>query len=141
MTTIAYRDGVMVADTGCWDGDTYVGEVVKAIRTSAGALVGVSGSAADAGRVFAWAEGGADGPLEIKNGTEALLVSPEGAISFIETEGRPVPIKTEFAATGSGTTIAIGAMAAGASAERAVEIAAQRDAHTRGPFTVLRLAR
>jgi len=135
MTTIAYRDGVMACDSSCWV-DGVLQHRVQKIHRVGGGLVGFAGSIAYGLAIVEWLKDGADDdryPKE-KDGT-VIIVDSRGRISALESESKTVcRIRDRFVAIGSGSAIALGAMAAGATAYEAVKIAGRFDAYTRGPF-------
>lgn len=149
MTTIAYRDGVMACDS-CW---TYGGTVdvlsTKITRLSSGALLGQSGQN-DARSVVALLDRvktPAQMPtyealLERRVLFLGLLVLPKGRMFKVATTHVPTTmwddefdsddvgiweLSGQFAAVGSGDSLALGAMAAGKSARDAVAIACRFD--------------
>ena len=61
---------------------------------------------------------------------EAVLITPNGDIMFCDRNGGMVWTDDKQAAIGSGGSFAVGAMLAGATARKAVEIAIERDANT-----------
>lgn len=138
MTTIAYRDGVMAADSASTYGNNKATQVRK-VRKIGRFLVGLSGSASLAEdfcvwlarkqRITAW-------PVQPTgdDGVWALLVDREtGRVFKMDKCGTPFRLYGKWFATGSGMDAAMGAMAAGASALRAVEIACTIDAGSAGP--------
>lgn len=138
MTTVAYRDGVVACDTGVTNSGVFVGACAKAGRIG-DLLWGTCGNTAPCKAFRDWLVSGAPGECP---------AFPPGAKAegFVVVDGRivtfydigPDVITADFYAIGSGATIALGAMAHGASAERAVEIACQLDTSSRAP--VLRFA-
>ena len=138
MTTIAYRDGLMAADSHVNGDGIRQGSITKIGRNSAGDLIGVCGSASLVQKLLsAFASG--DESHEIKEGQgEALIARATGTIEFWDYHGH-YQLGARYAATGSGFQIALGAMAFGASAEQAVTCAAQHDTSTGGLIHTLRL--
>lgn len=67
---------------------------------------------------------------------EALLVDKRGTIYHMFGQP-PVVINRSFAAIGSGVKLALGSMAYGASAQKAVSIATQYDVHSGGEVVTL----
>jgi ATP-dependent HslUV protease subunit HslV len=138
MTTIA-TDGKSMAGDGLANahGTIVDRSYVKVWRTPGGALIGCAGIRADALAFFAWKCGG-DRP-KIKKSFEALVLLPSGSLTYCcetDLDGCESEAPT---AIGSGMDFAFGAMDAGASPERAVEIAGQRNPYTGGTITVLHL--
>lgn len=141
MTTIVYRDGTLAADTAVYDRGCYCGETVKIVRSTDGWMGGATGYLGDSARIKEWILRGSctDTPPEISEHSEGLLISPDGVVEWIGPKWQRSVMAGRFFAAGSGFRIAMGAMAAGASAEEAVMICAELDDSTRYPITVLRL--
>ncbi|MDP1873651.1 hypothetical protein [Phenylobacterium sp.] len=139
MTTIAYRDGELAADsqlTSC--NNAPAGEVTKAWQTEDGSLWAHSGAAQDAERLAHWTHGPRDpSPPEIDDGV-LIQVTPAGVVRQWWGKGW-IEASADSYAWGSGERCARAAMMAGATPERAVEIAAALDSDTGGTITVLRL--
>lgn len=140
MTTIAFKAGVVVADSQCTSSGGSVCRVRKLIRIPG---VGVFGGAGDFIAVMAlrdWAASGFEGKRPAKTGeAECLLAKVDGTVWYLSGTGVPFEILDEFTAIGSGAGFAEGAMAYGASALDAVRIAADRDSGTSGPFQQMRV--
>lgn len=140
MTTIAYRDGVLAADSQTTYGASTERTFGKTVRRGA-VLAGASGSSAICQRFLDWFRAGMSGdPPAMSSGDDhdatGIIVHGPHHILLLNKVGWERR-RAEFYAIGSGGEIATGAMAMGASAERAVEIATQHDAYTGGPITVL----
>ena len=139
MTTIAYRSGVMAADSMVSIGNLVFGEMRKVARGPNGELAGASGEACDVAAALAWVEDGMTGQCpDLLQGTELLIAAQNGPVLFRDRDRPLYPIFGEFFALGSGSAIAMGAMAAGASAEEAVKIACRFDKGTGGEVQVIR---
>jgi hypothetical protein len=143
VTAIAYRDGVMAADTACYAGGTLQGFTTKISRAPDGALAGVAGNTTICHEFLTlWREGKItpDWRPTIVGDAQfgALVAAPDGAVYEIDETGRH-PYRSPFYAEGSAHPTLIGAMAAGASAEEAVAIAIKYDAHCGGDIQVERL--
>lgn len=143
MTTIAYRDGIMAADSRYTNGWGNFGVVKKIFKTDKG-LFGISGSinpdiienVLSYNRVW----------LKENN----KLVENVGLI-HVDTSGRILSTgedsdwcwndysDREFFSIGSGGKYADGAMAAGASAEMAVRLASTLDIYTDDNVQTIRL--
>lgn len=150
MSTIAYRDGIMAADsfvTG--EGTVWGAGAAKIVRSPGGWLGGATGALSFSVAFTRWLNAVKGEELrsdqiasalgESFEESEALLVSPGGTIHVLP--GRPVlcPIETFFIASGSGARFAMGAMAAGADAQSAVTIATALDVYTGGKIVTLSL--
>lgn len=139
MTTIAYRAGVIAADRmmGGWQ------SVDKLLRLKDGCCLAGCGRMDDLAEVGAWLMAGAkkDAKPDIeRDESEFLLVHPNGDCYWLSTPFlRQVKVNDEYIAVGSGARYALGAMAAGASAKRAVEIACRFDPHTGKGVNVMRV--
>lgn len=163
MTIIAYRNGIMACDS-CWTNyGTQTVSAIKIIRLSSGALLGEAGD--NDSRAMQELLDKIKDPkklpsrkelAETKLDYEGLIAFPKGGVWMIVTgphdeTGYPVadaeidygiwPATTMggYAAVGCGAHIALGAMDAGATAPRAVEIACRRDVYCRPPVHTLHL--
>lgn len=150
MSTIAYRNGVMAADSMAYGGKFTAspGSKCKIHRITegrfAGGLIGITSSCVGADQyLIPWANGGAEyGKIgdTIPSDFLVMIVDPEGRLwlanDFTALSG---PIQSEFYAIGSGADFAIGAMAVGAGPERAIEVAIAHNQHTGGPVQALSL--
>jgi len=144
ITTIAYKDGILAVDSAVTGSGKYFGSVMKAVNGD-GWAASVAGSISMNGAMaheiaacvldFAPPPGGLK---FLKSDIEILFVNKHGHIYSCWNEGC-TKIDTDFYALGSGEAVAIGAMAAGATAEEAVTIACKYDIATRGPVHVLRV--
>jgi ATP-dependent protease HslVU (ClpYQ) peptidase subunit len=138
MTTVAYRDGILVADSQLTIGSMRVpGTVSKIGKTKAGILYGGAGSLADLGNFFDWVQ---DPDDEAPDGEyHGLIILPTGKV--IEVEGGAIlpTIQQPFRAIGSGAPYAIAAMLAGATAQEAVRIGIKLDIHSSGPIRTMKL--
>jgi len=140
LTTIAYRAGVLAADTlHTWNGTRDLYEP-KAWRVG-DKLVAASGSTSLIMRFREWVAAGMEGesPMHgVEKGGNGLVVTADGVTCF-DIHGS-WPVREEHYALGSGSDIATGAMAMGATAEEAVRAAIRFDTGSGGEITVLRLA-
>jgi hypothetical protein len=162
MTVVCWRNGVMACDSRWSSNGTQTVSAIKIVRLSSGALLGSAGDndcraiytlldkIKDARKLPSRAELAA-----LKIDYEGLLALPKGGIYFIATgkhtdAGYPDDDDSDFgiwtaatmggyAACGSGATIALGAMDAGASAKQAVQIACRRDIYCSLPVHAVRL--
>ncbi len=143
MTTIAVRDGIMAADSAIVDGGICVGSVPKLHRISCG-VMGGAGKWSEVLMFRDWLdECGPDPktfPDKIRDtDTSVLLLCKDGRLLCLEGRSQ-WEIDAPYQAIGTGFQIALGAMAAGASAERAVEIACDLDVNARRPVIVVKAA-
>lgn len=143
MTTIAYRDGVMAADSQVTSGNRKL-RTSKARRLKGGGLIGGTGNLAHVLKLFRWADGGLrrGNKPEFPDGgadAECLLVKADGTVWLLDEELEPMQFEDPFLAIGSGGPYAMAAMECGRTPEEAVEVAAKFDAATSGPVQVWRL--
>jgi len=144
MTTIAYRDGVIAADTQeTWEDGSFTPcvklyRMPKSVAEVGGHIVGLAGGSY-AGELFLeWYQvGDWDNPpdlvnLDLEEDFEAIIVKPDGSLWSCNRLFAFIPHKTEYFATGSGGKVALGAMAMGATAEEAVRAAIKHDCYTGG---------
>jgi hypothetical protein len=142
MTAIAYRDGVMVADTEMSIGNVK-SRCVKIAKKN-GHLIGMCGSDCPPLAMFVTAFGKKDEEAkkllkEFK--FAALVVTPKGEMQLWTQSMTFEPLQTPFYAIGSGSEVAIGAMEMGASSRRAVLAAIKWAPGVSGPMTTLRLSK
>ncbi|MCJ2084608.1 hypothetical protein MKK88_01175 [Methylobacterium sp. E-005] len=143
MTTIAYRDGVMAADTGAKFGDAKHPWAQKLARGPDGTLYGASGTASEWETFLEWVRGGCKGdhpqPRDCNgdNSFVVLCVAPNGPVETITAFGRE-RFEPPYYALGYDACVAFGAMHAGACAEDAVEAAIVHGTGTFGAVTVIR---
>ena len=152
MTVIAYKNGVMVCDGQLTTGSDAVVTNFQKIRKIDGVgLVGFAGGAVGAqaamdwvaDRVSTWEEdiksmGSDDVPL-FSYDRQTILAVEDGRIFFFDGSGYLELGPQEYMAIGSGGTLAIGAMAAGASALDAVKAAIKHDTGCSGTPVLLEL--
>jgi ATP-dependent HslUV protease subunit HslV len=143
MTTIAWDGKTLAADRRFSNGSAITGSLTKIVqRKKDGAMCGVSMNIALGRRFQKWFLAGERGERpELSRGeewTRALVVYPGGKLVVHEPEGS-FDIDSGRYAFGSGMEFALGAMAMGAFADRAVEIAAMYDANTGNGVDTLEL--
>lgn len=144
MTTIAYRDGVLAADTLVSMNGTVVSHMAKIFRVNDW-LIGGSGSAGVSFPIARWVEqSGGDARVPIEWGdvkdSSGLLISPLGAVFHADTGSNAVMLMdAPYHAIGSGTDIALSAMACSRKAVEAVKIAIKLDLYSGGNVTWLSL--
>ena len=139
MTTIAYRNGVLAADTGVGLGDMMLPERFQKIhRLRDGRLFAWTGVAGDGARVLAHFNNPKK-PMPEKPDGVALIIDRRGIAWTLEEGAMLRVIGASYVARGSGKDFAYGAMAMGASAREAVKVAARFDLRSRPPVEALRL--
>lgn len=139
MTTIAYKDGVLAADTACRAGWLIEGSVVKIVRAGP-ILAAACGGSALCERFLDWVRRGCRGEppdmgaADAKEAWQAtgLLFLPDQAVIRFDPALPPLAVLAPIYAAGSGRDVALGAMHAGAPAARAVQIAILLDGGSGG---------
>lgn len=142
MTIVAYRNGILAADSAIYAGSVYAGIMLKLARSPYGTIAGAAGRTGICVRFRKWIEGGLSGDFDPKSDESdfgAILAEPDAPVMRMQNDGVMVQIDGPFHAEGTGEGLALGAMAAGASAEEAVRIAIEYDAYCGGPISILRL--
>lgn len=138
MTTIA-TDGKVMAGDGQRNHQRTITNrrAVKVRRLNDGSLVGTAGDVAFGERFVDWLNNGGVAPeLKMDGGFTALILKPDGELLLSGQDCKPTPVEAPYA-IGSGMDLAIGAMVAGASPKRAVEIASDYDPDTGGAIISL----
>jgi len=141
MTTIAFRDGIMASDSmiECNGWLSPCIEVEKIRKVTNGALIGLAGNPTFFDPFCDWFLG-IKNERPVLNDTMILVALPDGQLEEYTQHGKIVlSLSKPFFAIGSGTPAALGAMCAGATAERAVSIAALLDPYTGGRIQVKHL--
>lgn len=128
-----------------WDGQKLVGDkqateggilqtVTKVRKITSGKhkgwLIGAAGATAQCNMMMGWFEAGADPnkfphALQKEDGFAAhmIAISPQGVVHKYEFVPFPIIFEDTFYASGSGRDLAIGALAMGADAVKAAEVA------------------
>lgn len=146
MTTIAYKDGVLAADTITIQSGTKFYGRSKILRRPDGVLIASAGSCAWGDAFRQWALDGCKGnpPCIHEKDTDGgtgMVITPDGVLTIWNTDAGgvlPMRFKPPYYATGTGMDLAMGAMFMGASADMAVRAAVHHDSNTGGDVTVLR---
>lgn len=127
MTVIAYKDGIMAADSNASYDYLTVAQVHKTIRTKHGFLIGGAGSAGDVSEAFARLQDLENirqlyGEEIISGESQLLIVTPKGKIYVVDHAG-VITVRGKFAVLGSGSAVALTALTLGHSAAEAVNVA------------------
>ena len=146
MTTIAYRYGMIAADTGISVGDSWQGEMTKIAKNGNGGLAGATGSIGFTSAFLDWftnSKPHTDKPvaMDTQYGSDIGIIIYNtllGGIEVHDASGVSI-ITAPYYAIGSGAPEALGAMFAGADAKMAVLAAMQHDAHTWGRVETLEM--
>lgn len=134
MTIIAYRDGILAADSGAWYGDAFLGHGNKIDVLPDASLLATSGTWSDGELAREWFSGDQTGERpKMDDSFGGLLVRPGGLVLQLGSKCIPFELRAPFHADGSGHEIAIGAMHMGATAIQAVEAACEWSSRCRGP--------
>jgi hypothetical protein len=133
LTVIAFKDGVMAADTLASDGQSRL-RVQKIVRLPDGGVAGMCGNAADGYAGLSWlASGGSQEGTEGKqlvpdiSDATILIARPDGSLWLLEGRFPAFPLLDKIAAEGCGAAAARVAMGLGLSAVEAVMQVAQHD--------------
>ena len=135
MTTFAYRDGILVSDSMVSTSVslTVAGTARKVLKTKQGWLVAGAGNLRDVNRFFRWVEEGMDEDEAVKlENLEGLVVKDRTTILQVDEALMPYVIDAEFHTGGQGASVALGALAMGATAEEAVRVAMKYSLGTGG---------
>lgn len=130
MTTLCYRDGILAADDAVTIDSVRRGTTRKiAKHKKSGAVAGYVGTM-DSGQpwLFAFEAHGANKKKlpSLSSESRGLIITKDGDIWVQESNGM-FTLEADFVAYGSGADFALGAMAYGATAAEAVEIASRFD--------------
>lgn len=143
MTTVAYRNGMIAADTGTTAAGNTFCHMTKIARNAAGDLAGACGDAVFAQRFLDWFRTGEVGerPPAASNRAEekydkAAIFRVNGNWEIYEQSGMFVT-RGDYYAMGSGRPEALGAMFMGAGAARSVEAAIALEMGTWGQVETL----
>lgn len=151
MTTIAYRDGVMAADTLGIYGGGIRSKCKKLCRVKTSDrewIIGLTGNYPDGLMFVDWWGDGQDmsslPKFQNYRGSEdapdfSALVLSKGSLDLWTEHFQRDPIFDAFIAFGSGAYAAMGAMYMGATAAEAVAVAAKVDYRTGGEIEAMRL--
>jgi ATP-dependent protease HslVU (ClpYQ) peptidase subunit len=149
LTTIAYRDGIIAADTRVTFGGR-AHRCTKLYRKTLGAgrnkhdvVLAVAGEASPALLFVDWFGSGAPIPDMLRShggDFSCLILTPDGLFEA-DVFCRPERVLDEFYAIGSGARGALAAMVCGKSAIEAVAVAAVHDIYTGGDIEWMSLER
>lgn len=146
MTTIVANSEGMASDSGLAMGSTVSSIKAKKIFRIKGHLVGTSGSCAQAAHLIYDLKATKDDPLsyltdesEYSYDCHALILAPDGTIWYYDGNGIPFTSGEDYAVAGSGGTIAMAAMMAGAHPKEAAKIAIALDTKSNGKVKYVKL--
>lgn len=142
MTTIAFRDGIMAADSGSWAGDASHGFAEKLARGADGTLYGVAGNAAESEGFLEWVRCGCNGSspkpvytADRKESSFIVLIARPGERIGLLSGGGEERYDAPYYAIGAGAVAAFGALFMGATAVQSIEAAKE---HGVGAFGKIR---
>jgi ATP-dependent protease HslVU (ClpYQ) peptidase subunit len=138
MSTVAYKDGVMAAESRGTSGDIIRGKVQKLFQLDDGRVVGIAGDVGYEAEFLAWLDDGARLEKKPDFSGAASFCAIVGSLSGFVVYGKELrcqEIGADFYAIGSGNEIALGAMSYGATARQAVECACKFDVYSGGEIT------
>ncbi len=156
MTIVAYRDGIMAGDR-CWSSEGLLVSSATKVRRLNGKLYGGAGDSDDRALVELLLPVQLPAELPTRAQLVALNISVSALLVFsfeahicmrprifVVDAGKPdetgiYEVQMPFIAVGSGREVAMGAMAAGADAKRAAEIACELVTSCRPPVDTLGL--
>lgn len=140
MTTIAFKAGVLAADTLLVSASHHrCGYAEKIKRAPTGELLALTGFAPTAYGLMDWWLAGHEGQQpNFDEGGSLIVFDKDGADIFC-SGGRQREANAPFFAYGSGAQFALAAMDLGAGAKAAVGVAAKFCIYTGGDITVLSL--
>lgn len=131
MTTIAFKNGSLAVDRQASDGGLRYTTRQKSFKTRGGTVYAIAGSLACGLSAVEWIKGAREDSCPLDDDTIVIeFCTITGRLLVWEAPGYPVEHVDAIGAWGSGNELAIGAMAAGATPEEAVEIAAEWDSGT-----------
>ncbi len=142
MTIVVYRDGVIAADSAGTDRDFLIGSMTKIAKTDDGVLAGAEGDAGYIRAFLRWVCEGRDPKSKPEFEDDKMMgftVDRHGKIVGYNYELYPYDVEWPFYGLGVGYPVALGALEAGVTAERAVEIAIKYCDGCGGPVKTLRL--
>jgi len=135
MTTIAYRDGVLAADTLL---NAIAGhDRVTKLKRRGNAVYGVAGVLVDCEALADWYFGPRNAPPKYfligdeRPSAQIIVIHDDGKVYSSGWGGHAVEV-TSYVAIGSGSEYAVGAMYMGADAIHAVQAAMRHDTDTGG---------
>lgn len=139
MTTVAYSDGVLAADTQLSD-EALVYRVQKIDELPDGSLIGGAGDWSRAFLYMQWMKSESAGPPPKLKGAILLRITPDGCLWLNEGGGFYPLLNKNNVAIGSGAQAAMALMEQGKSAVEAIKAVTQLDQYTSNPVQALTLS-
>lgn len=140
MTVVAWRSGVLAADTLAMNG--LKTRQSKLRRLSDGRIMGFAGTLVDCIEFVRWLNSDVDELPDWLRDAEhtALVIDGDGTPHVYQSGCGPIDIGEEYVAIGCGAHVAYGAMYMGGTAEDAVRAAIQWDGGCGGEVETMRLS-
>lgn len=133
MTTIAWRNGILAADTQMTDNHIKVPMRKLFLLGANAGCIAICGDVAKALGFIDWLQSGLE-PTRTKKrvykGVGAIYIDKWDDPFWFDDSPNPVPINAPFYAMGTGHALAMGAMSTGMSAIDAVKFASTLDIYT-----------
>lgn len=138
MTTIAWKDGIMAADSQMTI-NNYKTSTIKLYGLADVGVLGIAGAGSAMSRIMDWWLGGCEGDpptlspedREMGSACTGLLCTRKG-VFYLEDGIYPHQITAAYASIGSGSDFAVAVMANGGSAVEAIDSAKLHDIYTGG---------
>jgi hypothetical protein len=135
LTIIAYKNGIMAADTWITSGGTFCGETCK-IKKNQHGLWGSAGDLSDMVKFLLWADNPEVDAFDLMHfgNFSGIHVDYNGRVYYYDdkSSGIPASVSVKYAAEGSGRNHALGALEVGASAVESVKACAKLDVSVGG---------
>lgn len=138
MTTVVWDGKTLAADSQSTTG-TVRGTAAKIAKNADGFLIAGAGSHAVVSQWIAWVMAGLppdNQPASVDDST-LIIIDPRGRARLFADVPVAQPVPRKKWAIGSGSDIALGAMAMGADARQAVKVACKLDVYSGGKIVVL----
>ena len=142
MTTIAYKDGILASDGLISNAQGIVSGKMCKVAEGRTIIGGAAGTLGDVVAFLEWVKKH-DGSLQkrpkFEGNLNGFIIHRDGTLFFIDDNFTAAPAGVKISALGTGIELALGAMAAGASAEQAVAIACELDTNSAQPVSFVSL--
>jgi hypothetical protein len=143
VTTIVYRDGIVAADTCASLGHINLPEIADKLfivpKDKGGGVVAMIGASFAGMKLIKQILAGESPSVDLGNDAAVIHFGRPGTITVYEGDFHSPCNFTDFAAWGSGMEISLGALAMGADAIKAVEVAARFDSASSLPVNSINL--
>lgn len=144
MTIIAYRDGILAADSVGWTAESNVraSVVPKIKRLRDGGLYGAAGDSLEINEFSEWMQRNRRGEKPVFDSGKdfiSLWLKPDESLHMCGHKLNFMPLVDQFFAVGAAAIFCFGALHAGASAEKSVQLAIDHHYGVGGAVQVERL--